>query len=234
VYYEARKEGSQLHYYKYSIYEPWEQTEELVSDYDWVSIWAKDSLRCAFDVWECTIPDWCGNWSPDNNGSGIFFSYFNHYIYTPKEGPDGSDFTLEFSEDYNGTEFDETAWAPYGCELKGGFAIGSLGAPFTGDLPTDPGDIPNAAVNKGISGNNSSFLNYQSDRITYNNSVAGKVSLSIFDMNGRLIRALVNSDMDAGEYNLSIDKSSIPAGSYVLSLTTNAGHAAKRFITINR
>jgi hypothetical protein len=234
VYYEAKKEGSNIRYSTYDIYEPWELIDESTGDYDWISIWAEDSLRCAFDVWECNIPEWCGNWIASNNGSPIIFSWFRHYIYTPENGDDGSDFTLEFSEDYNGPEWDEEAWEPYGCELMDGFAVGGLGGSFTGDLPEDPGDVPDAVTSGLKSAKRNARLAYKSGVAKFSTSTAGRVNLSLFDLTGRLIQTFENSNKDAGEHSVSVDLRSIPAGSYMLSLKTQLFCENTRILTVSK
>jgi hypothetical protein len=238
VYRKSERIDGRIHDFQWPVGEPDAEPKEVIHDYDWIDMWSNDSLRCAFDVWECDgdLEGWCGDWDPANDGSAIFYCYFRHYIYTPDSGPDGSDFTLEFSEDYDGTSFDKSAWDDYGCELRGGFAVGAFGADYTGELPDDPGDInvstayaPYARMLKG-----DAYIEHKSGNITYGISKAGAVKLAMYDLNGRLVQTLVDSYKNSGDHTATCNMASIPAGTYVVSLKTPTAQEAKRIVTVSR
>jgi hypothetical protein len=232
VYRKSERIDGRIHDFQWPVGEPDSEPKEVVHDYDWIEMWANDSLRCAFDAWECSgdLEGWCGLWEPVNDGSAIFYCFFRHYIYTPGEGPNGSNFTLEFSEDYDGTELDTTVWAPYGCELRGGFAIGSFGAPYTDELPEDLGDVSRTVSKESVGFNASLQPGFQSGVISYTLKSAGIVSLELYNMNGRLVRELENAYKTAGIHKVALNKNSIPSGSYVLNLKTYAGQFRNRVI----
>ncbi len=49
---------------------------------------------------------------------------------------------------------------------------------------------------------------------------AGDVKLNVFDMNGRLVKEVVNNHLDAGYHTVEIDASDLAAGIYLYRLTT--------------
>jgi hypothetical protein len=186
-------------------------------------------------VWQCgggDLESWCGSWDESNNGEvAIFFSHFKHYIYTPGDGPNGSDFTLEFSDDFDGTEYDTDAWYPYGVQLGGGFSYGGLGAEFTGELPEDQGDVPVVCPsNVCKAGIKTGGLEYKSGNITFSVAMPGPVNLSVFDLSGKLVRTLDRTYRGEGMYTVKSNLSGIPSGSYILSLKTAATLEARRII----
>jgi hypothetical protein len=237
IYRKSERIDGRIHDFQYPIWDSEGEIKEVVHDYDWIAMWSNDSLRCAFDVWECSgdLEGWCGLWDPANDGRAVFYCFFRHYIYTPGKGPGGSDFTLEFSEDYNGTEFDTTAWAPYGCVLDGGFAIGAFGADYTDELPVDPGDISYTAGKPGALISGSSLkLEYKSGKLCYNLANACKTSLNLYDLNGRKMLTLVDSYQETGNHSISLDKASIPSGTYVVSLNIPGSMQTERIISVGR
>jgi photosystem II stability/assembly factor-like uncharacterized protein len=60
-------------------------------------------------------------------------------------------------------------------------------------------------------------------RIHYRVPEAGRVSLRVFDVQGRPVRALVDGESDAGEFSASFDASGLGAGTYYYRLSTAAG-----------
>ncbi|MBL0106137.1 MAG: T9SS type A sorting domain-containing protein [Ignavibacteria bacterium] len=58
-----------------------------------------------------------------------------------------------------------------------------------------------------------------STKISYSIPSEGKVSLSIFDMTGKEVKSLVNSEQTAGYYSVSFDGSSLASGVYYYRVT---------------
>jgi hypothetical protein len=222
-----------IHDVVYSSVPPYDVVEEMVqSELNWIDVWSKDNMRCAFDVWQCDNPGWCGSWDAANNGSGAFFNYYRYYKYTPGKGPDGSDFTLEFEDNYDGPDFDLTAWEPYGCILKDGMAIGVLnGDTYTGQIPVDPGEP--TAITQPVTRNakKACFLEYRSGTVKYGVDFAGDANISVHDLNGRLIHNIVDSYHNQGIFEILINKK-MAAGTYLLMLKTKRSAVVTRIISM--
>lgn len=73
--------------------------------------------------------------------------------------------------------------------------------------------------------NPSTTINFQ---IPKNNFV----SLKVYDINGREISELVNENMNAGEYKINFDGSSLPSGVYYYKLTSDNFSETKKMILI--
>jgi hypothetical protein len=63
------------------------------------------------------------------------------------------------------------------------------------------------------------FNNYAT--IRFNIEKAGMVNLAVYDINGKPVKVLVSTRLEAGAYNIPFDASSKPAGTYILSLNYN-------------
>lgn len=57
--------------------------------------------------------------------------------------------------------------------------------------------------------------------ISFNLEKAGTVNLTVYDINGKWMKVLVNTRLAAGTYNIPFDASSKPTGTYILSLNYN-------------
>ena len=71
--------------------------------------------------------------------------------------------------------------------------------------------------------------------INYKVETAGDVELSIRDIQGRLIQTLYNGNRPAGIHSIEwgAARSSVPRGTYYLSVSTPSGMGAKRLIKTN-
>jgi hypothetical protein len=212
--------GGVIHDVAYSSVPPYEPVQEITqSDLDWITVWSNDNMRCAFDVWQCDNPDWCGSWDPSNNGSAVFYSFYKYYAYTPGAGPNGSDFTLDFFDDFDGTSFDETAWEPYGCVLRDGFSIAVLnGSDYTGEIPHDPGEVTSAHSAGALSPDGGAWMEYRSGAVHFGAGIPGRINLSIYDVRGRFIRTLIDTYSEAGSRTVSLKDFPISAGTYVVRM----------------
>jgi len=61
---------------------------------------------------------------------------------------------------------------------------------------------------------------------------AGKVSLKIFDMNGRLINAVAEKVFAAGEHQLKWDATNVRAGIYILKMQAGNYAETKKVIVV--
>jgi len=69
--------------------------------------------------------------------------------------------------------------------------------------------------------------------ITYSLERASKVNLSLFDMNGRLVKILVSGTKEAGSYTVRVNAGSLTAGVYFYRLQTNNYSGTKRMVIQN-
>ncbi len=60
----------------------------------------------------------------------------------------------------------------------------------------------------------------------------GFVTLSVFDSRGALVQNLVNNDLTAGEYNVTMDASMLPSGVYFYKLNTESFSSTKKMILV--
>jgi plastocyanin len=59
---------------------------------------------------------------------------------------------------------------------------------------------------------------------------AGRVTVSVYDLNGRLVSNPVNMTMQAGETNIPFDVAGLQKGTYILLMRTTAGDMRKRIL----
>lgn len=59
---------------------------------------------------------------------------------------------------------------------------------------------------------------------------AGDVKLNVFDMNGRLVKDVVNNHLDAGYHTVEIDATDLAAGIYIYRLTTGDFTSTRKMI----
>ena len=64
------------------------------------------SLR--FNLWSSEVPAWVGPWDEGILPVHQFINWVKVYDYTPGQGPDGSDFTLNWTDDFD--TFDASRW----------------------------------------------------------------------------------------------------------------------------
>jgi hypothetical protein len=227
-----------------------EQTRDDTYDLCWLDVWANYPMRCAFDIWWSDASwawDWLGRWDDTYCGASIFISYFAYYTYTPGEGPDGTDFTLEDSDDFDGTgtSFNTTRWNPYNVIMQDGKAVGTLSCPgkgFDGVVPVDDGDT---GVPQGITAisrvqnlrmaaqDNKASLEYKAGSIQYTIGAPGKIELALYNLNGRFVRTLINSYSEKGSHEFALDRNPVAPGAYFVSLKTSAARTVRRMVTVS-
>lgn len=71
-----------------------------------------------------------------------------------------------------------------------------------------------------------------SDGVTvgFNLTVSGAVDVAVYDLAGRRVATLVSDDLAAGRHELTWDVQDIPAGVYLLRLTTGEGALTRRLV----
>lgn len=62
-----------------------------------------------FNLWSSESADWVGNFDPNQLPIFQFINWVKAYKYTPGQGPDGSDFTLDWTDNFD--TFDANRWA---------------------------------------------------------------------------------------------------------------------------
>ncbi len=66
--------------------------------------------------------------------------------------------------------------------------------------------------------------------ISYNLPHDGGVSLIVYDLSGRRVAILLDSDLTAGRHEVSWDASGVPSGVYLVFLDTDSGRAHRRLV----
>lgn len=66
----------------------------------------KQGIR--FNLWASESQDWVGPWNENNLPVFQFINWVKKYNYTPGQGPDGSDFTLDWTDNFD--TFDSGRW----------------------------------------------------------------------------------------------------------------------------
>jgi len=74
------------------------------------------------------------------------------------------------------------------------------------------------------------FVNSTSFRF---NSDGGNVRIQIFDANGRLIRTITDQEYSRGKHEITIDRNSMAAGNYFLTLTNNKTKSTRRMTVVD-
>ncbi|MBN8671923.1 MAG: DUF1501 domain-containing protein [Chitinophagales bacterium] len=74
------------------------------------------------------------------------------------------------------------------------------------------------------------FINSTSFRF---NSDGGNVRIQIFDANGRLIRTITDQQYSRGQHEITIDRNSMAAGNYFLTLTNNKTKSTRRMTVVD-
>jgi len=66
--------------------------------------------------------------------------------------------------------------------------------------------------------------------LTLDLAQTGEVTLAVYNVNGQLVRTLVNGSMEAGHHELSFDGTGLPSGLYLARLSTAQGDQVTRLI----
>ena len=68
--------------------------------------------------------------------------------------------------------------------------------------------------------------------ISYTLGRTGRVQLRVYDVQGRLVRTLLDKTMAAGSYAQSFDATGLPSGTYLYRLDTPDGHQSRRMTLV--
>jgi len=69
-------------------------------------------------------------------------------------------------------------------------------------------------------------------RINYELQIANYVTLSVYDINGRLVKELVNQKQSAGSYEVNFDGSGLPSGTYIYRLQAGDFSETKKMVLL--
>lgn len=93
----------------------------------------------------------------------------------------------------------------------------------------------NATIQQAVNFSNELQQNYPNPFrsetiIRYSLAKASKVNLSLFDINGRLVKVLVNGSKEAGAHSITVTAGSLTAGIYLYRIQTGNFTATKRLV----
>ena len=90
---------------------------------------------------------------------------------------------------------------------------------------------------KGVNASSGFILNQNfpnpfqtSTKITYTVPTHSKVTITVYDVKGRIIETIENSDRQAGTYDVSFNAKQLPEGEYYYRLTANGYSDTKKFV----
>ena len=69
-------------------------------------------------------------------------------------------------------------------------------------------------------------------RISYELKITNYVTLNVYDVNGRLVKELVNEKQNAGRYEVNFDGSGLPSGTYVYRLHVGEFSETKKMVLV--
>ena len=72
----------------------------------------------------------------------------------------------------------------------------------------------------------------RSTTITFG-SEGGMTTIQLFDVNGRLVRTLVDQPMDKGKHSITINRNGLPSGTYFYKLTNGKNKSTKRLLAVD-
>ena len=56
--------------------------------------------------------------------------------------------------------------------------------------------------------------------------------MNIYDLNGQVIKTLIQGYVNAGTYNVEIETQALPSGTYLVVLETGTGKSTKKIIIL--
>lgn len=72
----------------------------------------------------------------------------------------------------------------------------------------------------------------KSTTITFG-SVGGMATIQLFDVNGRLVRTILQQEVDKGTHQININRDGLPAGTYFYRLTNDKEQSTKRLLIVD-
>jgi len=219
------------------VYEDWRGVVEYVRDTiisaadNYVTEMQNAEMQLDFNIWMGCDTLWCGKWTTQNCGKAVFLSWFRYFKYRPGEGANGSDFVLEYADNFDSPTWDDNRWinlnsgdmqrningkavATMNCR-----ELGTLETGFNGTPPYDAGDT----------GDLSTGARNSSLRIT---SVLRDMSADngaiLFNIQGRKVFTLSGDDASTSSRSAGI----LP-GAYILRSASPSASAVSKRIFIN-
>jgi hypothetical protein len=250
----------------------------------WVKLLQDAEAAFGNDCWAGCEPNWCGEWSEENCGNYMAWSWFRYYEYREdNDGDNGSCFKLVHSENFTDSsimDYDSTDdyYEPSWLSIYGDVAMkdGKLVAYYTDDSLSFINGQPRIATGCSASDHNraimedaedmdaeipentnlrqadshppelatfgemynakrlgANILKCKGNKIEYHLNMASHVNLSVFNLEGRLVRTLVNENKSADVHKLIIDKSTLAGGTYTLVLQTPGARNVINFVTLS-
>lgn len=112
-----------------------------------------------FNLWSSEDPGWVGPWDPNILPRHQFINWVKVYDYVPGQGENGTDFKLNWVDNFDDEDLDRSVWAtgdwsfvgnrvdlsPENVTLKDGYLVISITRQgqegFNGTVPKDPADV---------------------------------------------------------------------------------------------
>jgi hypothetical protein len=201
-----------------------------------LDVWSGKSMQCDLEAWHCTdegCESWLGEYSADDPSQAFFMDFFRFYSYTPGKGPDGSDFTLETEDNFDGPSSGELRQD--GFEFRDGLAICAFGGSYSGPMPDVSGErhskayAPYASMKKG-----KSWIECHGNSVVYGIARDSRVDISIYNNNGRLAGNVLSCHKKAGKYEAKINTSGLAQGSYIVYLKADNATVAVPMVISGR
>ena len=96
-------------------------------------------------------------------------------------------------------------------------------------LDVPGGDSPTAVASYRLDQNYPNPFN-GSTVIPFEVRQAGKVSLKVYDVNGRLVQTLLDKNMAPGTHNITFNAEGLASGTYFVSLKAGEYRASKKMV----
>jgi hypothetical protein len=176
---------------------------------------------------------WAGFWNDDNCGKAMAISWFKDYAYTPGQGPDGSDFTLDEVDDFNGSSLNDENWPQTwgNVIVRNGKAIFPIicdNEEWSDTVPVDHGDTGvciqsiNTKTRHTATGSEQAFQ-YTGNAVFFHLDAPGDVRIDICNMQGRIVYTKENHFAHSGSHELRLDNGILSPGAYLVNMHTKAG-----------
>jgi hypothetical protein len=111
------------------------------------------------------------------------------------------------------------------AQQRSGITAQAVEKPNSNEITNQPADLSNNNLAQNFPNPfNSATI------ISFSLAKPAKVNLSLFDMNGRLVKVLVNADKEAGTHTVRVNAGSLGKGLYIYKLQAGDYSAAKRML----
>ncbi len=69
-------------------------------------------------------------------------------------------------------------------------------------------------------------------KISYHTGVAGNIEINIYNSAGKLVKNILNKDVDTGKHSITVDIDELSAGTYIISMENNRLKARQSFVIL--